>query len=136
MGTDRSPAVPNMSPELHKLSRQFSQQVRQSSLKQVVNNSESTQRQYALRGRAVALGWEDAQIIVIDSDQGRSGSSTQGRDGFQRLVAEISMGHAGIVLGLEVSRLARNNTDWHRLLEICALILDEDGVCQTSGSVP
>ncbi|MEU6070518.1 recombinase family protein [Streptomyces sp. NPDC047082] len=90
--------------------------VRQSSLKQVVNNSESTQRQYALRGRAVALGWEDSQIIVIDSDQGRSGSSTAGRDGFQHLVAEVSMGHAGIVLGLEVSRLARNNTDWHRLL--------------------
>ncbi|WP_405542603.1 recombinase family protein [Streptomyces phaeochromogenes] len=106
--------------------------VRQSSLKQVVNNSESTQRQYALRGRAVALGWTDSQIIVIDSDQGRSGSSTAGRDGFQHLVAEVSMGHAGIVLGLEVSRLARNNTDWHRLLEICALsgtlILDEDGL--------
>ncbi|MFJ1673390.1 recombinase family protein [Streptomyces bottropensis] len=106
--------------------------VRQSSLKQVVNNSESTQRQYALRGRAVALGWEDSQVIVIDSDQGRSGASTAGRDGFQHLVAEVSMGHAGIVLGLEVSRLARNNTDWHRLLEICALsgtlILDEDGL--------
>ncbi|MGW4985602.1 recombinase family protein [Streptomyces mirabilis] len=106
--------------------------VRQSSLKQVINNSESTQRQYALRGRAVALGWTDSQIIVIDSDQGRSGSSTAGRDGFQHLVAEVSMGHAGIILGLEVSRLARNNTDWHRLLEICALsgtlILDEDGL--------
>ncbi|MFE2968291.1 recombinase family protein [Streptomyces sp. NPDC059340] len=63
--------------------------VRQSSLKQVVNNSESTQRQYALRGRAVALGWTDSQIIVIDSDQGRSGSSTAGRDGFQHLVAEV-----------------------------------------------
>jgi DNA invertase Pin-like site-specific DNA recombinase len=106
--------------------------VRQSSLKQVVNNTESTQRQYALRGRAVALGWTNSQIIVIDSDQGRSGASTAGRDGFQHLVAEVSMGHAGIVLGLEVSRLARNNTDWHRLLEICALtgtlILDEDGL--------
>lgn len=106
--------------------------VRQSSLKQVVNNSESTQRQYALRGRAVALGWEESQITVIDSDQGRSGSSAAGRDGFQHLVAEVSMGHAGIVPGLEVSRLARNNTDWHRLLEICALsgtlILDEDGL--------
>jgi hypothetical protein len=90
--------------------------VRQSSLKQVVNNSESTQRQYALRGRAVALGWEEDRIVVIDSDQGRSGASTAGRDGFQHLVAEVSMGHAGIVLGLEVSRLARNNTDWHRLL--------------------
>lgn len=106
--------------------------VRQSSLKQVVNNTESTQRQYALRGRAVALGWEEDQITVIDSDQGRSGASINGRDGFQHLVAEVSMGRAGIVLGLEVSRLARNNTDWHRLLEICALtgtlILDEDGL--------
>jgi len=106
--------------------------VRQSSLKQVVNNRESTQRQYALRGRAVALGWEESRIVVIDSDQGRSGASTAGRDGFQHLVAEVSMGRAGIVLGLEVSRLARNYTDWHRLLEICALsgtlILDEDGL--------
>jgi DNA invertase Pin-like site-specific DNA recombinase len=106
--------------------------VRQSSLKQVVNNSESTQRQYALRGRAVALGWADEQITVIDSDQGTSGASAAGRDGFQRLVSEVSLGRAGIVLGLEVSRLARNNTDWHRLLEICALsgtlILDEDGL--------
>lgn len=106
--------------------------VRQSSLKQVVNNTESTQRQYALRGRAVALGWSPDQVTVIDSDQGRSGASTAGRDGFQHLVAEVSMGRAGIVLGLEVSRLARNNTDWHRLLEICALtgtlILDEDGL--------
>jgi DNA invertase Pin-like site-specific DNA recombinase len=80
--------------------------VRQSSLKQVVNNRESTQRQYALRGRAVALGWEESRIVVIDSDQGRSGASTAGRDGFQHLVAEVSMGRAGIVLGLEVSRLA------------------------------
>ncbi|WP_248002751.1 recombinase family protein [Streptomyces sp. RLB1-33] len=114
--------------------------VRQSSLKQVVNNSESTQRQYALRGRAVALGWTDSQIIVIDSDQGRSGSSTAGRDGFQHLVAEVSMGHAGIVLGLEVSRLARNNTDGHRLLEICALsgtlILDEDGLYDPLSNSP
>ena len=106
--------------------------VRQSSLKQVVNNTESTQRQYALRGRAVALGWGEGQITVIDTDQGQSGASTAGRDGFQRLVSEVSLGRAGIVLGLEVSRLARNNTDWHRLLEICALtqtlILDEDGL--------
>jgi len=106
--------------------------VRQSSLKQVVNNTESTFRQYDLRGRAVALGWTEEQITVIDTDQGRSGASAADRDGFQRLVAEVSMGRAGIVLGLEVSRLARNNTDWHRLLEICALnrtlILDEDGL--------
>ncbi|MGX4694392.1 recombinase family protein [Streptomyces sp. JNUCC 63] len=106
--------------------------VRQSSLKQVVNNTESTARQYALRGRAVALGWNEGQITVIDTDQGQSGATTTGRDGFQLLVSEVSLGRAGIVLGLEVSRLARNSTDWHRLLEICALtgtlILDEDGL--------
>ena len=114
------------------LSRDAYLYVRQSSIKQVVNNTESTQRQYALRGRAVALGWGEGQITVIDTDQGQSGASTAGRDGFQRLVSEVSLGRAGIVLGLEVSRLARNNTDWHRLLEICALtqtlILDEDGL--------
>lgn len=106
--------------------------IRQSSLKQVVNNTESTQRQYALRGRAVALGWREEQITVIDTDQGRSGASTDGRDGFAALTSAVSLGLAGIVLGLEVSRLARNNADWHRLLEICALtctlILDEDGL--------
>ena len=95
--------------------------IRQSSLKQVVNNTESTARQCALRGRAVALGWSEEQITVIDTDQGRSGTSAVGRDGFAQLTAAVSLGQAGIVLGLEVSRLARNNTDWHRLLEICAL---------------
>ena len=106
--------------------------VRQSSLKQVLTNTESTYRQYDLRGRAIALGWSAEQVIVIDTDQGQSGASAADRDGFQRLVADVGMGRAGIVLGLEVSRLARNNTDWHRLLEICALtstlILDEDGL--------
>ncbi len=106
--------------------------VRQSTLKQVLSNTESATRQYALRGRAVALGWDQSQVIVIDTDQGQSGASAADREGFQRLVAEVGMGHAGIVLGLEVSRLARNNTDWHRLLEICALagtlICDEDGL--------
>jgi len=106
--------------------------VRQSTLRQVVSNTESTQRQYALRQRAVALGWPAEQIVVIDCDQGHSGASSVDREGFQRLVAEVGIGRAGIVLGLEVSRLARNNADWHRLLEICALsetlILDEDGL--------
>src|SRR6266536_1024195 len=106
--------------------------VRQSTLRQVLHNTTSTQRQYDLRGRAIALGWTAEQLIVIDTDQGQSGASAVDRDGFQHLVAEVGMGHAGIVLGLEVSRLARNNTDWHRLLEICALsgtlILDEDGL--------
>ena len=105
--------------------------VRQSTLRQVFENTESTKRQYGLRQRAVALGWTEERVIVIDSDLGLSGASSD-REGFQHLVAEVGMGHAGIVLGLEVSRLARNSMDWHRLLEICALtatlICDEDGV--------
>jgi len=106
--------------------------IRQSTARQVLEHTESTARQYALRKRAVALGWQDDQVIVIDSDQGQSGASAVDREGFQKLVVEVSMGRVGIVLGLEVSRLARNSTDWHRLLEICAitdtLILDEDGI--------
>lgn len=110
--------------------------VRQSTLRQVFENTESTKRQYGLRQRAVALGWPMERIIVIDCDLGQSGASAVDREGFQKLVAEVSLGKAGIVLGLEVSRLARNSTDWHRLLEICALadtlILDEDGVYDPS----
>jgi DNA invertase Pin-like site-specific DNA recombinase len=106
--------------------------VRQSTLRQVLTNTESTARQYALRQKAIALGWPAEQIVTIDTDQGQSGASAADREGFQRLVAEVGMGRAGIVLGLEVSRLARNNADWHRLLEICAmsgtLICDEDGL--------
>ncbi|MCZ7532668.1 MAG: recombinase family protein [Acidimicrobiia bacterium] len=106
--------------------------VRQSTLRQVIHNTESAARQYALRQRAIALGWPTDQIITIDSDQGHSGASAADREGFQQLVAEVGMGRAGIVLGLEVSRLARNNADWHRLLEICGLsstlICDEDGL--------
>src|SRR3954471_10520225 len=106
--------------------------VRQSSLRQVLHNTESGERQYALRQRAVALGWPTEQIVGSDSDQGQSGASAAGREGFQRLVADVGLGKAGIVLGLEVSRLARNNADWHRLLEISALsgtlICDEDGL--------
>ena len=116
----------------HHLQRGAYLYVRQSSMRQVLENVESTQRQYALRTRATALGWSDDQVVVIDSDQGESGASAAWREGFQRLVTDVGMGRAGIVMGLEVSRLARNNADWHRLLEICALadtlILDEDGV--------
>src|SRR5262249_26342379 len=103
--------------------------VRQSSPRQVLENTESGERQYALKQRAVALGWPMDRITVVDSDQGQSGESAADREGFQKLVTEVSMGRAGIVLGLEVSRLARNCADWHRLLEICAitdtLILDK-----------
>jgi len=106
--------------------------VRQSTIRQVLENTESTKRQYALQQRAIALGWAVEQIVVIDSDLGQSGASAADREGFQKLVADVGIGKAGIVLGLEVSRLARNSTDWHRLLEICALadtlILDEDGI--------
>jgi DNA invertase Pin-like site-specific DNA recombinase len=106
--------------------------IRQSTLRQVLENTESTIRQYDLRQRAVALGWPIERIIVIDSDLGQSAATAADREGFQRLVTEVSLEKAGIVLGLEVSRLARNSTDWHRLLEICALtdtlILDEDGL--------
>jgi DNA invertase Pin-like site-specific DNA recombinase len=106
--------------------------VRQSTLQQVVQNMESTQRQYALQQQAVALGWPMERVHVIDCDLGQSGASAVDRAGFQQLVAEVSLGQAGIVLGLEVSRLARNSADWQRLLELCALadtlILDEDGL--------
>jgi DNA invertase Pin-like site-specific DNA recombinase len=116
----------------HHLERDAYLYIRQSSMRQVLENTESTQRQYALRARAGALGWADERVVVIDCDQGESGASAVWREGFQQLVTEVSMGRAGIVMGLEVSRLARNNADWHRLLEICALaqtlILDEDGV--------
>lgn len=106
--------------------------IRQSTLRQVAENGESTQRQYALRHRAIAAGWPAERIHVIDCDLGKSGSSAVARDGFQELVSEVALAKAGIVMGLEVSRLARNSADWHRLLELCALtstlILDEDGI--------
>jgi DNA invertase Pin-like site-specific DNA recombinase len=114
------------------LSRQAMLYVRQSTLHQVLENTESTARQYALRERAVALGWETSRIVVIDQDLGQSGASAADREGFQRLVAEVGLGHVGLVMGLEVSRLARSSLDWHHLLEICTmtgtLILDEDGL--------
>ena len=117
------------------LSRHAYLYVRQSTLRQVMENTESTKRQYALRERAVALGWRPEQVVVVDSDLGQSGADSD-RAGFQRLVAAVGMGEVGVVLGLEVSRLARSSSDWHRLLEICAvadtLILDEDGLYDPS----
>lgn len=105
--------------------------VRQSTARQIIENTESTLRQYALRERAVTYGWPLERIHVIDSDLGKSGANAQHRDGFQELVSEVALGKAGIVMGLEVSRLARNSADWHRLIELCAmggtLILDQDG---------
>jgi DNA invertase Pin-like site-specific DNA recombinase len=106
--------------------------VRQSTLHQVKENRESTALQYDLKRHAQDLGWNDKQTLVIDEDLGHSGATAMDRSGFQRLVAEVSLGRVGLVMGLSVSRLARNNADWHRLLEICALtgtlIVDEDGI--------
>lgn len=106
--------------------------IRQSTPRQVLENKESTQRQYAMRQRAVTLGWPVERIHVIDSDLGKTASQVAGRDGFQQLVSEVALGKAGIIMGLEVSRLARNCADWHRLMELCeiagTLILDEDGL--------
>jgi DNA invertase Pin-like site-specific DNA recombinase len=106
--------------------------LRQSTAAQVEHNRESTQRQYALAARATALGWPAHQVVVIDEDLGLSGSGVVERGGFARLTAEVALRHVGIVLGLEVSRLARNNADWYRLLDLCGLtdtlIGDADGI--------
>ena len=106
--------------------------IRQSSPSQVEYNRESTARQYALVEKACALGWAKEQVIVIDQDLGLSGSGSVKRSGFAHMTAEVALGHVGIVLGLEVSRLARNNADWYRLLDLCGitdtLIGDSDGV--------
>ena len=106
--------------------------LRQSSPTQVEHNRESTQRQYALATKANALGWPSQQVVVIDEDLGLSGAGVVVRSGFAKLTAEVALGHVGIVLGLEVSRLARNNADWYRLIDLCGLtdtlIGDADGV--------
>jgi len=106
--------------------------IRQSTVRQVECNRESTRLQYALADRACCLGWRREQVTVIDDDLGRSGTSAIDRPGFQRLVAEVGLGHVGMVIGIEVSRLARSCRDWHQLLEMCALfdtlIGDADGI--------
>ena len=110
--------------------------VRQSTVQQVERHQELTRLQYALADRAAQFGWMREQIVVIDDDLGRSGASIEGRLGFQRLVAEVGLGKVGLVLGVEMSRLARSCRDWHQLLEICALfdtlIADADGVYDPS----
>ncbi|MFT9090131.1 MAG: recombinase family protein [Gluconacetobacter sp.] len=110
--------------------------IRQSTIRQVEHNRESTRLQYALADRACHLGWSRDQVTVIDDDLGRSGSSAIDRPGFQRLVAEVGLGHVGMVIGIEVSRLARSCRDWHQLLEMCALfdtlIGDADGIYDPS----
>ncbi len=105
--------------------------VRQSTLAQVRHHQESTERQYALKEKAVQLGWNDSTVQILDRDLGKSGAQITGREDFKTLVAEVSMGQVGAVFALEISRLARSNLDWHRLLELCALtdtlVIDEDG---------
>ena len=114
------------------LSRQAIVYLRQSSAAQVENNRESTERQYALAAKARELGWPGDRIVVIDEDLGLSGSGSVARAGFARLTAEVALAHVGLVLGLEVSRLARNNADWHRLIDLAGLtdtlIGDADGI--------
>lgn len=103
------------------VSRQAVIYVRQSTIDQMSYNLESQRRQYGLVDRALALGWPQSQIVVIDDDLGVRGSGVV-RAGFERLVAEVGLGHVGIVLALEVSQLARNNRDWYHLLDLCALV--------------
>src|SRR2546430_696562 len=106
--------------------------VRQSTPQQVLDHKESTARQYALADRAVTLGWPRDRVVTIDDDLGKSGQSIEGRPGFQRLLAEVALDHVGLILGLEMSRLARSCKDWHQLLELCGryrvLLADADGV--------
>ena len=112
--------------------------VRQSTAAQVQDHAESTRLQYGLAGRAVTLGWAPSRVLVIDEDLGHSASGADARPGFARLVAEVGLDHVGIVLGIEMSRLARSGREWHQLLELCALsgtlLGDLDGVYQTSGN--
>jgi DNA invertase Pin-like site-specific DNA recombinase len=119
------------------LDRQAVVYVRQSTASQVEHHRESTARQYALAERAHDLGWPAARVVVIDEDLGLSGASAGNRSGFARLTAEVALGHVGIVLGLEVSRLARNNGDWYRLLDLCGmtdtLIGDADDIYHPAG---
>ncbi len=128
----RSPVLVSNKVQARHLDRMAVVYVRQSSARQVVENRESTLLQYGLRERAVALGWPQTRVLVIDDDLGQSGQSVAGRPGFQRLLAEVGLDHVGIILGIEMSRLARSCRDWHQLLELCAvfgtLIGDADGV--------
>lgn len=130
-----SPLLSSKVSDLH-LNRWAIVYVRQSTAAQVVEHRESTEMQYNLKHRAEALGWPSERITIIDTDQGQSGASAVDRLGFQRLLAEVSLNHVGLVLGIEMSRLARSNKDWHHLLELCSifrtLLADQDGVYDPS----
>src|SRR5450759_2439693 len=130
-----TPHIGNLLPEkIHRRHRERSAivYIRQSTVQQVERHQASTRLQYALVERAFQFGWARETIVVIDDDLGRSGATIEGRLGFQRLVAEVGLGNVGLVLGVEMSRLARSCRDWHQLLEICSLfdtlIADTDGV--------
>ncbi len=118
--------------QAHHLSRLAIVYVRQSTPQQVQDHKESAARQYALVNLAVEMGWPADRIQVIDEDQGHSGATAQGRHGFHRLLAEVGLDHVGIILGIELSRLARSNKDWAQLIELCAifrtLLADHDGL--------
>jgi len=127
-----SPSSPSAKVKPSHLARQAIVYVRQSTAQQVLNNRESTARQYALDRRAVQLGWPAESVVTVDEDQGRSGRTAEGRTGFAYLLGQVALNRVGIILGLETSRLARSNTDWHHLLDLCAifqtLLADQDGV--------
>jgi DNA invertase Pin-like site-specific DNA recombinase len=112
--------------------------VRQSSPQQVLDHRESRERQYGPIDCAVSLGWPKDRILVIDEDQGNSGQSAEWRTGFQRLLAEVTMDHVGLIIGTEMSRIARSGRDWHHLLEICAIfgviLADDDGIYEPRDS--
>jgi DNA invertase Pin-like site-specific DNA recombinase len=112
--------------------------VRQSTTQQIFDHQESRARQYALADYAATLGWPRERILVIDDDQGRSGRTVEQRPGFQRLLAEVTLDHVGLVLGLELSRLSRSSKDWYHLLELCAifdtLLADQDGIYNANDS--
>ena len=106
--------------------------LRQSTPGQVHAHRESTERQYALAERALELGWDRSQVHILDQDLGKSGTTTEGRTDFHRLMAAVGLGEGGAVLALEASRLSRSQADWHKLMDICALtdtlIVDQDGI--------
>ena len=120
----------------HHLERLAVVYVRPSTPQQVLDHRESRELQYKLADRAVDLGWSRDRVLVIDDDQARTASTIEGRLGFQRLLAEVSLNHVGLVLGMEMNRLARCNKDWHQLLEVCALfdtlLYDNDGLYDAS----
>ena len=130
--TDPMLSVPSLKVKDWHLQRKAVVYIRQSTPQQVLEHRESADRQYSLVYRAELLGWPADRVEVVDEDQGRSGQSAVGRLGFQYLLAEISLDHVGLILGLEMSRLARSNKDWHQLLELCAifrvLLADQDGL--------